>query len=118
MSEFFDKYLNINNIMKEKKEYKEAMKRVDALPSDYKYVFEQIQKHMWQFVSGDGYDMLEVQYGLLELFEESSAQGIPVLEVTGEDVASFCDELLKSTKTYNSNLNSKLNKNIQNKLNK
>lgn len=116
--QFFDDYFNISKIIKSKQEYNRQMARVKALPEDYQYVFKEIQSHMWQFVSGAGYDMMEVQYGLLELFEEGAAEGKGVLEVTGEDVAAFVDELLKNTRTYTDDWRKQLNRKIKNKIQK
>lgn len=112
MKKFFDDYFNIKKIIASKKEYKQNQKRVKALPDDYRLVYNKIQEYMWKFVSGAGYDMLELQYDLLDLFEESALQGKTVLEVTGEDVASFVEELLKNTKTYTDDWKSKLNSEI------
>jgi DNA-binding ferritin-like protein (Dps family) len=36
---------------------------------------------------------------LLDLFETGAADGKRVLDITGEDVAAFCDELLRHAKT-------------------
>ena len=116
MNKFFDDYFNISKMIKSKQEYKQQMVRVNALPKDYQYVFKEIQSHMWQFVSGAGYDMMVVQYGLIDLFEEGVAEGKSVLEVTGEDVAGFVDELLKNTKTYTEDWRNKLNQKIKNKI--
>ena len=116
MNKFFDDYFNISKMIKSKQEYKQQMVRVNALPKDYQYAFKEIQSHMWQFVSGAGYDMMEVQYGLIDLFEEGVAEGKSVLEVTGEDVAGFVDELLKNTKTYTEDWRNKLNQKIKNKI--
>lgn len=116
MSKFFDDYFNISKIKKSKREYKQQMQRVKALPEDYQYVFKKIQNHMWQFVAGSGYDMMEVHYGLIDLFEEGAANGKSVLEVTGEDVAAFVDELLKNTRTYTEDWRTKLNHEIKNKI--
>lgn len=112
MSNFFNDYFNIRKMIEEKKKYRQHLKRMKALPADYQYVYEKIQSYMWRFVSGAGYDMLEIQYGLLDLFEESVEAGKKVLEVTGEDVASFVEELLKNTKTYTEDWKSKLNQDI------
>ena len=38
--------------------------------------------------------------GIMDLFEEGAALGKGVLEVTGSDVAAFCDDLIKDSKTY------------------
>jgi DNA-binding ferritin-like protein (Dps family) len=99
-------------MIKEKREYRQHMARVDALPEDYQYVFKKIQRHMWMFAAGAGYDMMKVHYDLIELFEEGAANGKSVLEVTGKDVAAFCDELLRSTQTYTGNWREKLNRDI------
>ena len=118
MSDFFNNYFNIKKMIREKRKYKQQMARVAALPGDYRYVYQKIQKHMWQFVSGAGYDMMEVQYDLLDLFEENAAAGKPVLSVTGEDVAGFVEELLKTTRTYTEDWKTKLNREIIGKIGK
>ena len=38
--------------------------------------------------------------GIVDLFEDGAALGKGVLEVTGSDVAAFCDDLIKDSKTY------------------
>ncbi|MGO0078831.1 DUF1048 domain-containing protein [Streptococcus suis] len=58
MKQFFDDYFNISKIIKSKQEYNRQMARVKALPEDYQYVFKEIQSHMWQFVSGAGYEFV------------------------------------------------------------
>ena len=116
MKHFFDDYFNISKMIKSKREHRQEMARVKSLPEDYQYVFKEIQSHMWMFVSGAGYDMMKVHEGLLELFEEGAAEGKSVLEVTGEDVAAFVDELLKNTRTYTEDWKSKLNQKIKNKI--
>lgn len=112
MSEFFDNYLNIKKIVKNKQEYKRQMKRVEALPEDYQYVFKKIQKYMWMFAAGSGYDMIKIHYDLIELFEAGAAEGKHVLEITGEDVAAFCDELLRNARTYTEDWHQALNRDI------
>lgn len=110
MWKFFEK------IIGDKKEYREMMARVKKLPKDYQYVYEKMQKYMWSYASGDGYDMLKIQYDLIDLFEEGAADEKPVLDVTGEDVAAFCDELIQNAKTYTGKWKNDLNKDIKKKL--
>jgi DNA-binding ferritin-like protein (Dps family) len=105
-------------VVGDKKEYKQQMARVEALPKDYQFVFEKIQKYMWSFTAGNGYDILKIQYELIDLFETGAAEGKQVLEITGEDVASFCDELLQNAKTYAENWHEKLNRDIMKKIGK
>ncbi|MEE6451675.1 DUF1048 domain-containing protein [Gottfriedia acidiceleris] len=80
--------------LESKKEYKAFMKKVNSLPKDYAFVFKKIQKYMWNFGYGFGEEIIN----LYELFEASSAEGKHVLDVTGEDVAAFADELMAASK--------------------
>jgi DNA-binding ferritin-like protein (Dps family) len=102
----------------EKKEYRQMMARVKKLPEDYQFVFHKIQQYTWNFAGGDGMDMLKIHYELIEYFETGAAEGKQVLEITGDDVAAFCDELLKNAKTYAEDWRVKLNRDIMNKLGK
>lgn len=106
----------IKKMIKDKKEYKEQLSRVEKLPEDYRFVFEKIQGYIWRFAGGDGSDMLKTQEKLIELFEISSANKKHVLEVTGEDVARFYDELICDTKKWINKYGDKLNTNVNNKL--
>jgi DNA-binding ferritin-like protein (Dps family) len=38
--------------------------------------------------------------GIVDFFEEGVASGKGVLELTGSDVAAFCDDLIKDSRTY------------------
>lgn len=110
---------SLKNIKKDKREYKENLKRIKTLPDDYRFVYEKISKYMWSlYGGGTGYDMINLQADLLELFETGAAQGKPVIEITGEDVAAFCDELLKNATTYTENWRQKLNKEISKEIEK
>lgn len=117
MRDFFDKYLNLKKILEGKRDYRQQVARVNALPEDYRYVFQKIQEYMWRFVTGDGYDMAALQESLLARFEEGAAAGRPVLDLTGEDVAGFADEQLKSVKTCTQSWREKLNRDVARKLN-
>lgn len=118
MSDLFDRYFNIKKMIESKREYRQQMERADLLPEDYRFVYKKIVASMWGFVAGDGYDMMEIHAGLLELFEEGASQGKPVLEVTGEDVAVFCEELLRNAKTQTGKWHERLNSDIARKLGK
>ncbi|SEN71459.1 DNA-binding ferritin-like protein (Dps family) [Paenisporosarcina quisquiliarum] len=101
-----------------KKEYKVMMARVEVLPEDYKFVFKKIQNYMWNFSAGNGMDMLHIQYELIDLFEAGAADGRQVLEITGNDVASFADELVANAKTYVAKYREDLNLSIMKQLGK
>jgi DNA-binding ferritin-like protein (Dps family) len=118
MTNFFDEYLNIKKMIESKRDYRELMKRVNALPEDYRYVFKKIQSHMWMFAAGSGYDMMKIHEDLLDLFETGVSEGKHVLAITGHDVASFCEELLKNARTYTDDWRTKLNRDIAKKFGK
>lgn len=109
-------YINPAQIVKDKREYRAMVARVNALPEDYCYAYNKIQQYMWKFAAGGGLDMVALQADLLELFEEGAYAGKGVLDITGEDVAAFSDELLANATTYTSKWRADLNEDIRKKL--
>ena len=105
-------------VKQEKRRYKQMQDRVKALPEDYGFVYRKIEHYMWMHAGGDGMSMIPILADLLELFETGAADGRKVLDITGDDVASFCDELLKNTKQWIENWHDALNRDIQKKLKK
>ena len=105
-------------VAREKREFRQMQGRVKALPEDYTYVFHKIEHYMWGYAGGDGMDTLPILADLLDLFETGASEGKRVLDVTGEDVAAFCDELLRNAKTWTGNRREALNRDILNKLGK
>lgn len=92
----------------EKRAYRKFMKRVDALPKEYRYSFKKIQHYFYNF----SVDMSMLS-DLLEMFEESAAEGKSVIDVIGSDVADFCDELLRVSTKHTKTSREKLNEEIQ-----
>jgi DNA-binding ferritin-like protein (Dps family) len=101
----------------EKKEWNAMEARAKALPNDYRVAYNEIKQYFWKG-AGPLDSSMDIFKGLLELFEEGAANGKRVLEITGDDVAAFCDELLRGEKTYAENLRKTLNHNIAKKLEK
>lgn len=92
--------MGIQDIINGKKEWRAHVKRVKELPKDYQIVYNEIQKYLFKvgpIELSEGIDLLS---GIVDFFEEGVALGKGVLEVTGDDVAAFCDELIKDSKTY------------------
>ncbi|MGG0175858.1 DUF1048 domain-containing protein [Gottfriedia acidiceleris] len=108
----------IKKILDDKKEYREMMARVEALPGDYPEAYKKICNYMWSFASGSGMDMLRIQYDLIDLFEEGAADGKDVLEVTGEDLTSFANGLTDQAKRWDDKLRDNLNKSILDRVGK
>jgi len=92
--------LSIQDIVEGKKEWRAHMARVKALPRDYQIVYKEIQRYFFKVGPVELTEGIGLLSGIADLFEEGAAAGKKALEVTGRDVASFCDELIKDSKTY------------------
>ena len=92
--------MSIQDIIEGKKEWRAHMARVKALPQDYQIVYKELQKYLFKVGPVDLTDGTGLLSGIIDLFEEAVASGKGVLEVTGSDVAAFCDDLIKDSKTY------------------
>jgi DNA-binding ferritin-like protein (Dps family) len=108
--------------MEEKRAYKQMMKRVDALPKDYRFAFRKIQHYMYS-VGAPGGDMtiftdMTMFTNLVDLFEASAAEGRQVLDVIGSDVGKFSDEFMRASVTDTETLQEKLNKDVMERFNK
>ncbi len=91
--------MRIRDILKGKKEWRAHMARIKALPRDYRIVYKEIQKYLFKVGFVDLTEGTDLLSGIAGLFEEGAALGKGVLEVTGSDVAAFCDGLIKDLKT-------------------
>ena len=79
--------------------------RVKALPQDYQIVYKEIQNYLFkvgpvELTEGTDFLSTDLLSGIIDLFEEGAALGKGVLDVTGSDVAAFCDDLIKDSKTF------------------
>lgn len=105
----------LKKILGDKKEWRAMEARAKALPKDYQVVYDGIKNYIWK---SSGLDALDIFKGLLDLFEEGAANGRSALEITGNDVAAFCDELTQGAKTYTDRWREDLNHGIAKKLGK
>ena len=55
---------------------------------------------MWRVTAGDGVDIVAILNDVLAEFETAAAQNKPALEITGEDVAAYCDDHLGEANPY------------------
>lgn len=92
--------MTLEDIIKGKKEWKSHKARVKALPKDYQFVYKEIQKYLFKVGPIELTDGIDLLSGIVDLFEEGASLGKGVLEVTGNDVAAFCDDLIMDSRTY------------------
>ena len=92
--------MSIRDIIEGKKKWRAHMAHVNALPQDYQIVYREIQKYLFKVGPVELTDGTDLLSGIVDLLEEGALLGKGVLEVTGSDVAAFCDDLIKDSKTY------------------
>ena len=92
--------MKIQDIIEGKKEWKAHVARVKALPKDYQIVYKEIEKYLFKVGPVELTDGIGLLSGIIDLFQEGAALEKGVLEVTGSNVAAFCDDLIKDSKTY------------------
>ena len=92
--------MSIQDIIEGKKKWRAHMARVKALPQDYQIVYKEMQKYLFKVGPVELTEGTGLLSGIVDLFEEGATSGKGVLEVTGSDVAAFCDDLIKDSKTY------------------
>jgi DNA-binding ferritin-like protein (Dps family) len=74
------------------------MARVRALPPDYQIVYREIQRYLFKVGPCDLSDG-HLLSGIVDFFADGAAAGKGVLELIGNDVAAFCDDLVKGART-------------------
>ncbi|MFI9509006.1 DUF1048 domain-containing protein [Nocardia sp. NPDC052566] len=91
--------MGIRDMIEGKREWRAHMARVKALPSDYQIVYQEIQKYYFK-VGPVGLTDGTLLSGIVDFFEEGAASGKGVIELIGNDVAAFSDDLIKGSRTY------------------
>jgi len=91
--------VGIKDIIEGKRQWRAHLARVKALPPDYRIVYQEMQRY---FFKVGPVDLSEgtLLSGIVDFFEEGAASGKGVLELIGDDVAAFCDDLIKDSRTY------------------
>lgn len=95
----------------QKRAWRSRRKRANALPPDYRYTCKQIMKYSVNFGFPESFET-----DLLDFFEQSAAAGRPVLAVTGEDVAAFCDALIRDNTLWPDRFRRRLNRRVNKRL--
>jgi DNA-binding ferritin-like protein (Dps family) len=91
--------VGIQDIIEGKKQLRAHMARVKALPPDYQIVYKEIQRYLFKVGPVDVFDGRMLS-GIVDFFDQGAAAGKGVLELIGNDVAAFCDDLVKDSRTY------------------
>jgi DNA-binding ferritin-like protein (Dps family) len=88
--------VGVQDIIEGKRRWRAHMARVKALPRDYQIVYKEMQRYLFKVGSIDSPDG-HLLSGIVDFFEEGVAAGKGVLQLVGNDVAAFCDDLVKDS---------------------
>lgn len=87
--------MDLDSMIEGKRAWRALQARAKALPRDYRIVYKELQKYVFKAAPVEADANMGLLAGVIDLFEEGAAAGKNVLEVTGTDVATFCDALLE-----------------------
>lgn len=96
----------------QKKRYRTIEKRSRSLPTEYTEAYQNIKQYLWHT---SGVYTLEPLASLVDMLEEAAADDKRVIDITGPDVASFADELVRGEISYKEQQREKLNKKLNKK---
>lgn len=83
--------------LEHKKQYRQSMARIDALPAPYRSVAKAL--HRYLLASGsviDGDTMVTLFDDFADLWERAAADGTPVREIVGDDPSEFADTFVQA----------------------
>ncbi len=102
------------------KEFKSFDVRVKMLPADYQSAWGEIFTNIMGYSDFTGRNLVPILSGVLDMLEETAAEGLKVTEVIGSDVKDFCSALAgaEGAKTYRDKWRSQLNDSVAKKLNR
>ncbi len=94
--------------------------RAKKLPADYQEAWEKIKLNLWPHSDLTGRNLMPILDGVLDLLEETAADGQSIDEVLGEDIKGFCSALAgeEGAKSFRDKWRQQLNNNIAKKLGK
>jgi DNA-binding ferritin-like protein (Dps family) len=92
--------MGIGDVVEGKKQWRAHLARVKALPQDYQIVYKEIQRYLFRVGTTDLPDGQPLLSGIVGFFEQGAAAGKGVLELIGTNVAAFCDDLVKGSRSH------------------
>jgi DNA-binding ferritin-like protein (Dps family) len=94
MTMFISKF--ISKVIGEKGQWREYKARTRRLPASYRTAVEALERYLMYFGRGDGAGWASMYEDLIELFEQSAADGTPVREIVGEDPVEFVEAFVQN----------------------
>ena len=85
----------VTGSLEEKRHYRAQKARIRALPADYRTAVEALERYLMYAGGIAKGDVLVRMHGdLVDLFEQSAANGIPIRQIVGDDPVEFVETFL------------------------
>lgn len=82
----------VTGSLEEKKQYRQYKARIRALPANYRTAAEAVERYLMYAGGIAKGDVVVRMYGdLVDLFEESAANGTPIRGIVGDDPVEFVE---------------------------
>jgi DNA-binding ferritin-like protein (Dps family) len=82
--------------LEQKKRYRQYKARTERLPHSYHIAIDALERYSYYFGHGTAIGGLSMLEDLIDLFEQSAANGTPIREIVGEDPVEFADAFLRN----------------------
>ena len=83
--------------LEQKKQYKQYVSRIDALPEPYAASAKALQRYLTYYGGvTDGETLVTMMGDHVELWERAAADGTPVRAIVGDDPVEFADTFLQN----------------------
>lgn len=106
----------VTGSLEEKKQYRDYRARIKRLPTNYRTAAEAVERYLMYAGGIAKGDVLVRMYGdLVDLFEESAANGTPIRDIVGGDPVEFVEAFVAnySDGSWISKERARLNKAIE-----
>ncbi len=85
-------YEILTGSLEQKKQYKQTVARMDALPEPYKAAAKAMHRYfMYQGGVTDGDTLTQMFADLIDLWERAAVDGTPVRDIVGDDPVDFAE---------------------------
>ena len=82
--------------IEQKWRYRQYKARTQRLPANYHAAIDALERYMLFFGPGKADSLLSMLEDLLDLFEQSAANGTTIREILGEDPVEFAESFLRN----------------------
>ena len=87
----------ISKVIGEKRQWRQHKARTRELPASYRTAVDALERYlMYAGPGGDGARAAAMFEDLLDLFEQSAANGTPIREIVGEDPVEFLEAFVRN----------------------